>query len=180
MPTAQAAARADRRTDDKWEWDQYVALYRSGAVEFGLGRGGSVAWRRHEEGGQETRVFFLTQIVGRLWWTVNRYRDVVERTQVSGPWELSLCMRDTLGSILGNVGEGWAEPEHTFGQEPPQCPDEHVVIRSELSEWPDDDGAQKLVFELGSRVEDAWGSQQRRFIARAGPRIGMFDASKYG
>lgn len=65
LPEATAAVRYDRWSDDPWTWDGYLALHRSGGLEFGLGRLGSTRWRRDQEE-DETHVFFLTTIVGRV------------------------------------------------------------------------------------------------------------------
>jgi hypothetical protein len=36
-----------------------------------------------------------------------------------------------------------------------------------------------LAFDLGGRVEDAWGMRERRFLVHSGEGAGEFDASRY-
>ena len=60
------------------------------------------------------------------------------------------------------------------------CAEDNLMFHSELLEWltePDVQG--NLAFELGGRIEDAWGWRERRFLARTGAHEGRFDASEY-
>jgi hypothetical protein len=178
VPVSDAAVRFSRRGGDRWQWDSYLALHRNGALEFGLGEDGSRSWQRRE-GDIEIRVFFLTCIVGRVWWAIARYEDVINRLGIDGPWELTIGLRSTKDSVLGNVAAGWAEPLAAGGSRPPECPDTNVLIVREIAEWSTNE-AQSLAFSLGGGIEDAWGSKQRRFLARIEPGIGEFDVSRYG
>jgi hypothetical protein len=128
--------RYDRWTDNRWNWNGYLAQHRSGGLEFGLGRPGSARWRRGQEE-DETHVFFLTTIVGRVWLGLALFAEVRERSAIEGPWEITLALRDTEQAVIGNVAAGWAEPERTFPlEEPSRCPDPSVLIVRELQEWP--------------------------------------------
>jgi hypothetical protein len=179
LPEATAAVRCDRWTDDRWNWDGYLALLRSGGLEFGLGRTGSVRWRRRAEE-DELHVFLLTTVVGRVWVGLSVYGEVLERLSIQGPWEISLALRDSRLAVLGNVAAGWAEPEETLPrEEAPRCPDPNVLIVREALEWPDPEGQRSLAFNIGSNMEDAFGFRRRRFLGRVDPVVGVFDASRY-
>lgn len=179
LPEANAAVRYDRWRDDRWNWDGYLALLRSGGLESGLGRPGSVRWRRAPEE-DEMHVFLLTTIVGRVWVGLALYAEALERLSIQGPWEITLALRDSHLAVLGNVAAGWAEPEETFPRdELLRCPDPNVLIVREAQEWPDPDGQRSLAFDIGSNVEDAFGFRRRRFLGRIEPVIGVFDASRY-
>jgi hypothetical protein len=178
IPTTEAAVRTFRWGDDRWTWDDYLALHRNGAMEFGLDRLGSGTFQRQFED-ESIQVFFLTTIVGRTWWCLSRYTDVVARYELEGPYQISLAFRDSLGSGLGNVAAGWEEPEQSLGRDFPRCPDRNVLIVRTVDGWPEPDQLQELAFTLGANVEDAWGCQQRRFISRVRPNPGEFDVSRY-
>ena len=167
--TLTAMVRHDRASDDPWQWNRYVALHRTGALESGLGRVGGREWN----GG---RIFFLINIVGRAWACLLQYRAVLERLAPQGPWEVTLAMVKTQGSLLGNVGEGWAEPMNLSDYERLPCPEPNVLIRFEHPAWPQsDDEVKELAFLIGGRIEDSWGFTGRRFLARIGQREGQFD-----
>ncbi len=179
LPEATAAIRHERWGDDRWNWNGYLALHRSGGLEFGLGRLGSVRWRRAQEE-EETHVFFLTTIVGRVWVGLALFSEVLEGFAIQGPWEITLALRDTNRAVIGNVATGWTEPEQAFPRdELPRCPDPNVLIIREVHAWPDPDGRQTLVFEIGSNIEDAFGVRERRFLGRLDPVAGVFDSSRY-
>lgn len=179
LPEATGAVRYDRWTDDRWNWDGYLALHRCGGLEFGLGRLGSVRWRRAPEQ-DETHVFFLTTIVGRVWVALALFSEVLERFAIQGPWEITLGLRDTDLAVIGNVATGWEGPERAFPlDEQLRCPDPNVIIIREVREWPDPDGRQTLAFDIGSNIEDAFGFRGRRFLGRLDPVAGVFDPSRY-
>lgn len=178
IPTTEAAVRAYRWGDDRWRWDDYLALHRNGGLEFGLGRLGTATFQRQFED-ESTQIFFLTTIVGRAWWSLSRYSDVTSRYELEGPYEICLAFKDTLRSGLGNVAAGWEEPQESFGRDFPKCPDRNVLIIRTVETWPGPEQLQSIAFSLGANVEDAWGCQQRRFISRVEPNPGEFDVSRY-
>lgn len=166
-PTVDAALRCRDLMDGKCR--SYVALYRHGGLEVELG-----------EDGASNGYVRLIPIVGRIWAALELYREVVERFHIDGPWEVSLALRQTEGGYLANFGQGWAEPGRSFPREAEPCVERNLLIRQEVVEWPEPDGVQALAFRFGARLEDAWGSHLRRFIARDGEFAGQFDRSKYG
>jgi len=147
-------------------------------MEFGLGRRGGSSFRR-QQSDAPTQVFFLAAVLGRAWWALSRYADVIEHLHVEGPWEITLAFRNTLASVLADLAGGWVEPMNEWRDECPPCPDNNVLIVREVESWPTPDETRALAMSLGGNIEDAWGSRQRRFLARVDPRIGEFDVSRY-
>lgn len=95
------------------------------------------------------------------------WTDIRRRLGLDGPAELSLALRDTQAAALGNVAEGWQEPgPHEIGR---QCHAKHLFLRRDLWDWPDEVRQLDLAFSIGGWIEDAWGFQERRFLARSGP-----------
>jgi hypothetical protein len=174
IPTAHAAALVDSY-GSREAWNSYVAIHRSGALEYGLGERG--AWERQDREGNLVRVFSLISVVGRTWALLNFTAALLDRTAVDGPWQLTVALSRTSGALLGNVGEGWAEPL-TWENELPACADEHLLWHIELDEVPTDDDARDLAFLVGDRIEDAWGARQRRYLAHRGDLAGRFDVRK--
>jgi len=148
-------------------WRRFIALHRSGALEIGFGRDGSFA-----RGDQ--RYFFLGTIVARCWAAFSRYLEVVDRFDLGPPYEICLGLRETQGALLGNFGEGWAGPgDINYITDP--CPESNVLIRRELSIWPEGDELKTLAFSVGAQVEDSWGMSLRRYLAHRGDYANEFD-----
>lgn len=177
-PTSEAAVRFEVYTDDKWRWGRYLAVHRHGGLECGMGEEVVGLWEAREES-PRVRVFRLVPIVGRLWCVLSLYSEVQEAYGLAGPWELTLAIRETGGSVLGNLGAGWEEPSDAIALAPPVCPEDNVLVLREIEAWPDDEACRDLAFSLGSVIEDAWGVEQRRFLARIGDASGSFDTSRY-
>ncbi|MGH2383260.1 MAG: hypothetical protein ACRDG7_18855 [Candidatus Limnocylindria bacterium] len=166
LPTAAAAVFGDDYGERGWR--RYIALHRSGALEVGFGRDGSVV---HDE----QRYFFLGSIVARCWAAIERYREVIERFDLQAPHELSLALVETEGALLGGFAEGWAEPDRLEYVTHP-CRESNILIRRACPVWPDEDEQSKAVaLSLGAQIEDAWSAQQRRFLANRGEFEGQFD-----
>lgn len=174
IPTAQAAALVDSH-GSREAWNSYLAIHRSGALEYGLGDRG--AWERKDQAGDLVRVFSLISVVARTWALLKFAAVLGDRTAVAGPWQLTVALNGTAGAFLGNVGEGWAEPL-TWENELPPCADEHLVWHIEIDDVPQDDKARDLAFSVGDRIENAWGARQRRYLARTGDLAGRFDVRK--
>lgn len=122
----------------------------------------------------ERRAFFrLTRIVGRLWSAFEVFRHLVQRFDLTGPFEASVGVRRTAGAVLAGFGEAWLEPGKSL-RPPPQCRDNHVLMRRELFEL-SNDWPQTVAFSIGSQVEDAFGSTSRRFVANRGSLKGKLD-----
>lgn len=138
----------------------------------GLGRDGAGATREGQ------RVFRLIRIVGLLWTALNLYGLAIERFKINGPWECSVAVLVTLGGSLGNFATGWLQyPDPEANLYP--CPELNLWRRWELDDWPTLDGTRDLAFSIGDWIENSWGMQLRRFIARSGRFDGEFDVSCY-
>ncbi len=170
-PTAHAAALVNGH-GSREPWNNYLAIYRSGAIELGLGdRGG---WERPTREGETIRAFNLISIVTYTWAVLKFGAAHFERLALVGPWHLTVAVHRTEGSLLGNVGEGWAEPgvfENSVGG----CVDQNLLWHLELQNWPDEEGQQRLAFAIGDRLEGAWGVSQRRYLADRGEHVGRLD-----
>ena len=64
-------------------WDQFLALTRSASIDAGFGRH---VGRINENG----NLFFLINLVGRVWSQATRYTEVVGRFKLAGPFEVTL------------------------------------------------------------------------------------------
>jgi len=169
LPTSNAAVRYVSRSEE--EWNSYLALYRHGGLDMGMGPEGAA-----ERDGR--RIFWLVRIVGRLWAALHLYRKVVARFGITGPWECSVALIKTRRGNLGNFGTGWAEYPDPLAN-PRACPEPNLLWRRELDEWPAPKETRELAFAVGAWIEDSWGMQCRRFLAHSGPLAGEFDQARY-
>lgn len=172
LPTTAAAVRCLQISADRWNWDSYLAIHRHGGLDMGVG----------VEGGRDTdgnrRAFWLLRIVGRSWAAFHIHGEVVRRFGVKGPWECSVALLRTFGAVLGDFGTGWAEygdPRANVGS----CPEPNLLWRRELDSWPGPDETRQQAFGFGAWIEDSFGSQRRRFLARDGKLAGQFDWLRY-
>jgi hypothetical protein len=141
----------------------YRAIHRHGGLE--AGATGIVYTQR------ETRVFPLRSLVGLVWTTAALQLQACERWSIQGPFELSLALRDTAGAALGEFAEGWLDFDSGL-HDPSRCLDQRVLLCTEL-DHPVDPRA--LAFEMGDRLELAFGTVHRRYVANRGPFEGQFD-----
>lgn len=165
FPTVDAAVHL-RGTAD--EWDTYLAVNRHGGVEVGTSDIYTI---------REARCFRLVRTVGLLWVALDTQSQVLRHVPAEGPWQVALALHNTQGAVLGDLAEGWASPGRGLVRVR-VCPEPHVVMREELTEWPAQEKAdeiRRLAFRLGGRIEDAWGVKQRRFLANGGELEGGFD-----
>lgn len=163
IPTVDAAVRVRPGRDT---WETFLALHRHGGVELGTADTYDV---------REQRYFRLIRTVGLLWLALDVQALVLRHVEVAGPWEVTLALHGTRDAHLGNVGKGWREPGD-FSWDAPPCHEPNVVIREELSQWPEEpDHLREVAYRLGGRIEDAWGMRQRRFLDRQGEHEGEFD-----
>jgi hypothetical protein len=170
--TAHALALADSYNET---WNSYLAIHRSGAIEFGVGdRGG---WDGQDRSGNPVRLISLTPVVARVWALLRIATEIHENEDVGGPVQLTVGVRRTKGALLSTLGEGWAEPGD-FQNNLGPCLDDHLLWHIELHELPDHDGARDIAYRIGDRLEDAWGSRQRRYLAHRGDFVGELDARR--
>ncbi|HEX5324626.1 MAG TPA: hypothetical protein VFW40_12625 [Capsulimonadaceae bacterium] len=169
MPTAAAAIRFLKASDDKWM--HYMALGRNGSFEMELGEG--AAFERSNR-----RNFNLTYSIGRVWYAFSVFSDVCKHLQLAGPVEITIGLIRTENSQITGFGDGWAEPGSGFAM-PTTNPGPNAMFRLELETWPTNEAIQALAFRFGDWMEDVWGSQYRRYLSRQGPRAGRLDPRKY-
>ena len=168
-PTADAAVKYTRRSE---KWTTYLAVHRNGGVEIGC----DPSWSR----GEGTRFFRLVHTVGLVWIGASMQAESVGRFGLTGPWELTLVLHGTEDAYLAGFGVGWAEPGQGMGWGFRPQQDPHVVIRRELDTFPKtENDIRDLAFDVGARIEDAWGMRERRFLDRAGDMEGKFNAGQW-
>lgn len=170
-PTAHAAAIVSGY-GAREPWNSYLAVHRSGAVELGLGDKGG--WERRDREDNQVRVFNLISTVTYVWAMLAFATDLSDRTLLHGPWLLTVGARETRDAVLGNVGEGWAEPGQ-FENRVGGCVEDHLLWDVQLSLPLSEDEQRNLALSVGDRLEDAWGVAQRRYLAHRGDRAGQLD-----
>lgn len=169
-PSATAAARYEPAGGA--EFYRYAAVRHDGGLDVGLGT--ECGWRNGKSAG-----FWLLTIVGRVWGACHLYGRVQQRLGVDGPWELTLALRGTGQAVLGGFAQGWEEPEYSFRRMISICEERNLLLRRELHSLTND-WAKHVAFSFGAQIEDAFGSELRRFKANRGEFAGEFDRRKYG
>ncbi len=168
-PSTDAAA---KYTHGSKGWTTYLAVHRHGGVELGSDR---VSWEI-----QERRYFGLVNTVGLIWIGASAQAEAVGRFGLSGPWELTLVLYETEDTCLAGLGDGWQEPHESAMWLPPVQREPHVMIRRELDTFPDSENdVRDLTFDIGARIEDAWGMKHRRFLDRVGTMEGRFNPHRW-
>lgn len=170
-PTAQAAVVFDDRGRDG-AWRRFLGIHRSGAVELGLGTSGAREYQ--DDQGETVRIFALASIVTYTWAMLKVTMELHGRVGLPAPWQLTVGLVSTKGAFLGNVADGWAEPG-SWNNSVGGCADENLLWHIEFDQVPDQGFEQNLAFEIGDRIEDAWGVAHRRYLARQGERVGQLD-----
>ena len=131
--------------------------------------------------GDDPDGFLLIQLVGRIWISATRYAAAVEKFDLKGPFRAVLGLRGTDNTALGGLANGWAEPwsgMYDF-DEIPRCAEPNILLSLELGRWPTGEAIGHLAFMLGDWIEDSWGMEKRRYVARIGELEGEFDYTKY-
>ena len=158
------AAYRYRGRGDK-EWQRYIALTHGAALEMCLSWDAVYQTPRQEGGGVD--VFCLLTIVGRTAAALAHYGEVIRRFHPEGPWEISLALRSTRGSLLGDLATGWANmPSPRYLARKSVEP--NVLMRREISAWPDDDGVRELAYRFGDQMENSWDFAFHRYLAHDG------------
>ena len=172
--TAHAIALVDGYAGDTWA--SYLAVHRSGTMEYGLGERGG--WIGADRQGTPTRVFALTATVARVWALLRVASRLEECFRLTGPYQLTVALRNTGGAVLAALGEGWAEPGD-FGNRVRPCQDDNLLWHLQVEALPDEDGRRILAYAVGERIEDAWGVAERRYLANRGVYKGLLDPRKF-
>ena len=164
-PTIDAAVKFRGSSD---QWTTYLGLCRHGGVEAG--------WKPTWSGSHGRRYLGLGQTVGRVWIGTSTQAEAASRFAIAGPWELTLVLYETEGVYLAGFGTGWAEPhlDPVYDLRAQQAA--RIVIRREFDTFPESEkDLRALAFDVGARIEDAWGIKYRRFIDRVGDMAGEFN-----
>lgn len=159
--TSGALARVYWYQEDE-SWDRYLAVHRHGGVEAGLTR---LSWEDRER-----KYFSLRHMVAAMWLVAELQTEAAANWGIAGPWEVTLALRGTKAAVLAGFADGWAEP-HGYGPRPGTCGESSVLHRWELS----DIDPEALAIDAGARLENSFGSTNRRHLARVGEYEGGFD-----
>jgi hypothetical protein len=155
------------------DWEQYLAVLRSGGLDLGLGA--AVRFNRNDRG--DPQGLQLIKVVGRVWAALAAYEAVIERYEVAGPWQLALALVGVGRSELGLLAGGW--DHRRMGQPAIELPDDQLFC-CDISSWPQDAaGVQQLTFRLGGIIADAWGLAAHPFLIPNGESAGQFDHAQY-
>lgn len=160
--TTDVALLYDSYRDDA-TWKRYLAVPRHGGVDTGIG---NLAYEV-----RETRVFPLRAVVALVWRATALQRELIERFELKEPWEVSVAIRNARNATLGSFAEGWAELGNGLW-DPSTCVDDHVHLRFEYESFPD---SQEFAFSVGDRLENAFGTTDRRYLAHRGQYKDQFD-----
>jgi len=148
-------------------WSHYLAVFRSGAVEMGLG--GDIAFEK------DGRWWFrLVTIVGRTWAALEAFAQIQAQYNIPGPVQFTLGFNDTEGASLSQVGAGWNQYWDQFC-----CRERRFAHVLEMDEGLSSASAKTAAFRLGSRIEESFGSSDLRFLDREGDRAGEFASRTY-
>jgi hypothetical protein len=169
-PAAMAAARRDEVGESKWR--RYAGLDHSGALDIGLGE--QAGWRGEHNGWKG--VFHLVPIVATVWEACHVYSQLAEHFALERPWELSVALRQTTGTVVGQFATGWAEPD-SWRYTPRVCSEPNIFLRREVVETPEG-WCKSIAFSVGSQIENAFGSRLQRFRTITDGKLGEFDFAR--
>lgn len=155
-------------------WSSYLAVHRSGALEWGLGgRGG---WSGADRTGEPQGVVALTPTVARVAAILALTAELQEFSMTDGPWQLVVGVRSA-GCVLAMLGEGWAEPGDWNNHVGP-CREEQLRWRLEFATLPTVEETREAAHAVGERLEHAWSCGQSRYLSRTGEQVGQIDPRK--
>lgn len=160
--TSSALVRYDQYRDDKG-WARFVGLHRDGTLDFG--EGNAITTYR------DTPVVWLRPLVGLTWHLASMQVEAVERWSVAGPFEVTVALAGIKGARLGGFAEGWRDVGDMLYRDVPACIENNVLLRVECDVL-DPEG---LAMDIGERLENAFGSTHRRFLANRGDFEARFD-----
>jgi hypothetical protein len=171
VQTSDAIVKRSYRNEQE-PWDAYLALKRSGVLETELGTNGIYTYN------QKYRCFRMLDIVGKLWFVISFYSQIIEKFQIDGAYELSLSLIDTKKALLGQVAAGWANPGPGYSIN--YVPfEKNILFRMEIDEWPTNDDIKSLAFQFGDWIDNAWGSNQKRYLTYYQGQSRDFDVNSY-
>jgi hypothetical protein len=152
-------------------WDSFLSLSQSGVLDVGIGRPAVTAR-------SDLTAFRLLAIVGRLWTALSYYQLMIEQRRITGPFEISLGMRDTQDTVIAHLAAGWMDMDDLrWG--PVVSKDSSYLGRWEREEISNAEHTRDLVFEVGDWIDQCWGSWQRRFVNATSDGTGAFDWGRF-
>lgn len=144
-------------------WARYLAIHRHGGIEIG------VSELAYHVG--QSRVFPLRSVVAVAWIAAELQNAAIGKWAVSGPFELTVAIRDVNGATLGHFAEGWKEQgQALFG--PARCIEDHLLLRRKIDDTID---AGNYALAIGDQMEQAFGTTHRRHLAHGGEYEGQSD-----
>lgn len=158
----------DYRREHENELAHRLRLDRNGVLEAAWSWHSGVAFARDHAPPE----ILLVGLVGRLWTLLDRYRDVIDRGELAGPFLLVICIRGAIECQLADLAAGWRDPA------PQSCVEPNLRIRIRRDAWTAET-PQELAFTAGARIEAAWNSTELRFLARDGDQVGKFDVRAF-
>lgn len=157
------------------KWRTYLYVHDTGFIEMGLTLANSF-----DDG---LIAFALVPLVAKYWQFVRFTLDLYSRYGLQWPFDAEIHLRNTNGTGLYNLGQGWREPFDKTGRGyRPQCIEPHVRITSPFSgiDVPDDVLEQRIR-DAAADIDFAFGSRESRALthAKVDPGQGL-DAAKAG
>jgi hypothetical protein len=165
-PTPYSAVRCEDGSENAWR--RYGALSHSGLLDIGLGedggwRGGAKEWKG---------ICHLLPVVATAWEACHAYGQLSDRFGFERPWELSIGICRTAGTVLGGFARGWNEPNSWYS--PRLCKDANILLRREVFDTPEG-WCKSTAFSIGSQIENAFGSKYQRYRMITDGNLGDFD-----
>ena len=145
---------------------RYLAVFRSGAVEMALGHDAAFQW-------MDRTWFRLLTVVGCFWAALEGFEAIRASHSLSGPYQVTLAVRGSLGASLSHVAQGWDQY-----WEGARCLEPRVRHVLEIDDW-HNGSAQSVAFSLAERLEESFGSTDSRFLNREGEQVGQFAKAMY-
>ncbi|MDE3075168.1 MAG: hypothetical protein KGJ86_07035 [Chloroflexota bacterium] len=127
--------------------------------------------------GDPSSAFHIIQMVGRVYSALTAYADVISSDDIKGPWEVTVGVLCHEGGLLVGFGQGWPHPMD--GGPQLRARQTNCLWHMELADWPSGDNLEELTYRLGSWIENAWDSHERRFLAKSGDLQGHLDLRQF-
>ena len=133
----------------------FLRINRNGYIELGC----NLASQNEDEIG-----FALVPMIGLFWQFLCFVNELYKLEGMHMPFKIMLNMKGTEGALLHNLGVGWTEPHGERRRSyRPTCNIPNVQIIKELrSATIDTDDIAKIVREVATRVDNAWGQREAR------------------
>lgn len=161
---------AQSRGEPQQRSDRFLAVRRSGSVEYGA----YCSWL-HRGRGQRSWLLHETQVILQFAQFLRFLDDFASTFERPKWWTVWCNVRDVKAAVLMGFGEGWAEPgEFNFRSIP--CLEDQFQL--ELHFTGGAEATDDLVAELAIRFELAFGFTTPRAYDRAGPAIGSINFAR--